>query len=223
MNMTYPNAANGVKKMFKAQILAILGTVFLAFAAIFSILLNGSEKAAAANDSDSFLAVMMIVAFVAFTAITIAAAIMHLIGLGRAGRDERAFRTALFAILVNMVFIVLGTVFSGLKNGTMSSLMNLLSTIMDMIAFLYVIQGIRNLAVELGNDKINKMGENIFKIILAVLVLEFIANIIELVFGGQVSNTVAGVVALLAAILSFVQYIVYLIFLARGVKMLANS
>lgn len=221
--MTYPNAANGVKKMFKAQILAIFGTVFLALSAIFTILLSSSGNTGTANDSNSFLAVMMIVAFVVFTAVTVVAAIMHLIGLVRAGRDERAFRTALFAIIVNMVFIVLGTIFSGMKNDTMSSLMNLFSTIMDMVAFLYVIQGIRNLAIELGNDKIDRMGGNIFKIILIVLVLEFTANIIVLIIGGQTSGIVAGVVALIAAILSFVQYILYLIFLARGVKMLANS
>lgn len=221
--MTYPNAANGVKKMFKAQILAIFGTVFLAFSAIFTILLGSSGNAGATNDSDSFLAVMMIVAFVVFTAVTVVAGIMHLIGLVRAGRDERAFRTALFAIIVNMIFIVLGAIFSGLKNDTMSSLMNLFSTIMDMIAFLYVIQGIRNLAIELGNDKIDRMGDSIFKIILIVLVLEFIANIIVLIIGGQTSDIVAGIVALMAAILSFVQYIIYLIFLARGVKMLNNS
>lgn len=221
--MTYPNAANGVKKMFKAQILAIFGTVFLALSAIFTILLSSSGNTGTANDSNSFLAVMMIVAFVVFTAVTVVAAIMHLIGLVKAGRDERAFRTALFAIIVNMVFIVLGTIFSGMKNDTMSSLMNLFSTIMDMVAFLYVIQGIRNLAIELGNDKIDRMGGNIFKIILIVLVLEFTANIIVLIIGGQTSGIVAGVVALIAAILSFVQYILYLIFLARGVKMLANS
>ena len=209
--------------MFKAQILAIFGTVFLALSAIFTILLSSSGNTGTANDSNSFLAVMMIVAFVVFTAVTVVAAIMHLIGLVRAGRDERAFRTALFAIIVNMVFIVLGTIFSGMKNDTMSSLMNLFSTIMDMVAFLYVIQGIRNLAIELGNDKIDRMGGNIFKIILIVLVLEFTANIIVLIIGGQTFGIVAGVVALIAAILSFVQYILYLIFLARGVKMLANS
>ena len=221
--MTYPNAADGVKKMFKAQLIEILGTVFLALAAIFTIMLSSSEKAGAANDADSFLAVMMIVSIVAFSGLMIVAAVMHLIGLVRAGRDERAFRTALFAVFINLIFIVTGMVFSGLKNGTVSSLMNLFSTIMDMIAFIFVIQGIRNLAIELGNDKLDRMGDNIFKIILAVLVLEFIANIIVLISGGHTSGIVAGVVYLIAAILSFVQYIIYLIFLARGVKMLTKS
>lgn len=221
--MTYPNAADGVKKMFKAQLIEILGTVFLALVAIFTIMLSSSEKAGAANDADSFLAVMMIVSIVAFSGLMIVAAVMHLIGLVRAGRDERAFRTALFAVFINLIFIVTGMIFSGLKNGTVSSLMNLFSTIMDMIAFIFVIQGIRNLAIELGNDKLDRMGDNIFKIILAVLVLEFIANIIVLIFGGHTSGIVAGVVYLIAAILSFVQYIIYLIFLARGVKMLTKS
>ena len=162
--MTYPNAADGVKKMFKAQLIEILGTVFLALAAIFTIMLSSSEKAGAANDADSFLAVMMIVSIVAFSGLMIVAAVMHLIGLVRAGRDERAFRTALFAVFINLIFIVTGMIFSGLKNGTVSSLMNLFSTIMDMIAFIFVIQGIRNLAIELGNDKLDRMGDNIFKI-----------------------------------------------------------
>lgn len=221
--MTYPNAASGVKKIFTAQMLEIAGTVFLTLAAVFAILLSNAQKAGTLNDSDQSLAVMMIVALVVFSALFIVAAVMQIIGLVKAGRDESSFRIALFAVFANMIFVVTGMVFSGLQNGNVSSLMNLFSTIMDMIAFLYVIQGIRNLAIDLGNEKIDQMGNNIFKIILVVIVLEFIANVIVLIFGGQTTHIVAGVVALIAAILSFVQYVMYLVFLVKGKKMLANS
>ena len=53
--------------------------------------------------------------------------------------------------------------------------------------------------------------------------LQFIARMVVVIFGGQAASVTAAVIALIAVVLSFVQYILYLAFLAKAKKMLAEG
>ena len=71
---------------------------------------------------------------------------------------------------------------------------------------------------------VRKVENNLFKILLVVLILEFIANLIVAIFrGAQTASIVASVVAVIGAILTIIQYVMFLVYLAKARKMLANA
>ena len=229
--MRFPNAAVGVKRLFTAEILSILSVFALIGSAVGAVLLfatdmaqkSGEVTADSVASAGSVFAIVTVVCIIIFAVVGIISFVMHIMGLARAGKDRNMFRIALAAMLLKILVTVTEAAFTGMNNGVVSSLMEVLTTILDMISLIYVIQGIRSIAVDLGNDSVDRLGDNIFKVILVAIVLEFTANVIVLIFGGQTVSLISAIISLIAAILTIVQYLMYLVYLGKAKKMLASS
>ena len=152
----------------------------------------------------------------------IIAFILNIVGITKASKDEESFKMALYALIGGIILSVIGSAFTNV-NGYVSSIMQALQVVADLLVLLYVIQGVRYLALKLNRPDIDQKGQNLFKIIFCVLVLQFIARMVVVIFGGQAASVTAAVIALIAVVLSFVQYILYLAFLAKAKKMLAEG
>lgn len=224
--MQFPNASSGIKKIFTAEILQLIGSVLsficalLAFSAVGSAV--GYEKTGSNVAAASALAsgAGMMVFFIAASVLMLIAFIFNLMGIVRASRDESTFKIALYAVIAGIVFTALSGVFSGM-NARVSGVMDALGTVADLVVTLYVIQGIRMLASRMNNREVDNRGQKIYMIILGVLLLRLIANIIVVIFGGRFATAIGLTVYLVSIALSLVQYIMYLIFLAKAKKMLA--
>ncbi len=225
--MKFPNAANGVKKIFTAEILSLISgicmfvmIVLLVVALAAAKAVSGGADGAAAGAVASGAGTLVFGIGSGFLAII--AFILNIVGISKASKDEESFRMALFAVIGGIILSVIGTAFNNV-NGYVSSIMQALQVVADLLVLLYVIQGIRYLSLKLNRPDIDQKGQNLFKIIFIVLVLQFIARIVVIIFGGMAASITAAIIALIAVILSVIEYILYLAFLAKAKKMLAEG
>ena len=215
--MRFPNAFEGVKKLFKSEILTIIGIVCMILAAFFGIL---TASLADADEIGSALGfgIGALVFSLGFAVLSIIAFIMQLRGLNIAALDEPKFKTALVFVLLGIA----GSVLSGLNTERLAFLNDvgtILTNISSIFIIYYVIQGVSSLAAVYGNEAIIKKGKTIIYMILGVYICSLIASILGLFV---LDGTAAAVVTLIASVLTLVQYILYLTFLSDAKKMLAE-
>lgn len=216
--MKFTNAFEGVKKIFAAEILALIasvcGTIALALPVVALV--------AAANQSGGGTAASLgglVVVGIATVVLSIIAFIFKLIGVNKASKDEPAFKIAFYMILAGIAVSVLTGIFS--SNSTVSSIMSALGEIVNLAVTVYIIQGIKNLAQRLGDDKMVKSGDTLFKYIIAIYILVIIAQIVIMILQNGAAVVVALVIIVISGILEIIQYILYIRYLAKAKKMLA--
>ena len=167
--MTYPNAANGVGKLFTAQILLIIAAILGAVSAVVSAAVTISNMGNADNlgafvstGLTGLLAVGIIA--LAFLVIYIIAFIIQLIGLAKAGKDENMIKIAFILTLVNLLLTIVAAVLSS-SAPTASSVLRLAVTVIQVLINVLTIMGISKLAGSLdGNaqglmDAVNILNE----------------------------------------------------------------
>ena len=225
--MKYPNAAKGVKRIFTAEILGLISEILLVVGFILMIPAvlvdkNGAEgMEGAAIGATVAMGVFVLIAGVLF----IIAFIMNIVGINNASKDEENFKSALLFLVLGLVakaasitigrFVKDAAVATGMLD-TAANLLNIFVTI-------FVISGIVKLADRLNRGDISAKGTNVLKILIAVNVLSLIASFIASVMGGPVASNVTLALAIVSAVLSVVQYIMYLSLLSKAKKMLADS
>ena len=217
--MKFPNAAKGVKRIFTAEILKLIATVLMIIAIMAMIV----TLAAAQIDSEGgtiAAGISTVIFIIAATVIALIGGIMALVGIINASKDENSFKVALVAVIVSLCSAIVAGIFS--NNATVMGICRIVQNLMSIITTVFVITGVSNLAVKVGNSEVAQQGKNLLKIIVAVYVLSLIANILALVFGGMFASITAGVIAVVALLLELVAYILYLSLLNKGKKMLAE-
>lgn len=99
--MRFPNAAAGVKKIFTAEILALIGAIATVIGTISALI----AVAAAANNSTGGTAVAggaSVIFLLGAGVLGIIAFIMNIIGINSAAKDEASFKTALICVIVGI-------------------------------------------------------------------------------------------------------------------------
>lgn len=215
--MRFPNAAAGVKKIFTAEILGLIGAIATVIGTISALI----AVAAAANNSTGGTAVAggaFVIFLLGAGVLGIIAFIMNIIGINSAAKDEASFKTALICVIVGIAGTAIASIFS--SNATISAIGTLISNVANLFVTIFVITGIIRLADQLNNGEVSAKGNNILKVIIVVYALSIIASLIVMILGGQTASIIAGIIALVAAILNIVQYFMYLSFLSKAKKML---
>ena len=199
--MQFPNAQEGVQKIYKAEILMLIGAVAALLGVIFGAIGGGALILTAI-----FVIAAAVLAIIAF--------IMNISGVNRAAKDEQAFKSALYALLIGIVASAVVGGFS--SNGVVSGLANTVSTICEFLVSYYVCTGIINLAAILKDDAVGEKGKKTRSLLMIVwicsAVLKALSAILSAGFG-----TVLGI---FAGILSIVAYIMYLGLLKNAAVML---
>lgn len=209
--MRYPNAAKGIKKIYLAEILGILAVVL---AIVMGIMVAGShvdtsmggEEAAqalqAANVGTPFVivgVVMMLLMLVSY--------FMNLSGVINASKDDEGFKRALWALLANIAFGVVAAILEN-SNAKVASWLKVPSTLFELVVTIYVLEGIGNLARNLGKNDIADLSKQCRTWMMCALVLSAAAEVfVALGTTGSVLNTTSGIAA---ALLQIVAYVVYL-------------
>lgn len=234
--MKFPNAAKGIKKIFSAEILRLFGgicmiiaaTVFVIGLATASLNINdlsnvqnisGLLAGASASTAVTMFLIGLCIIGVAFILYFIGF-ILNLVGYINARRDDDAFLSALVFLLISIVFSVIYsfTISNGV-GGVMYSLASLCQT----IATIFVIAGVVKLADRLNRGDVSSMGSNILKLLITIEVIAFIISLITTFMGGAAASVTAAILLLVAFVLSFIKYIMYLVFLSKAKKMLAEG
>ena len=204
--MKFTNAFEGIKKIFIAEILALIASVCLTITLAFTALGYVSAKTLSTTGAVASLGGMAFFGIIS-AVIAIIAFVLKIMGVNKASMDEPAFKIVLYLIIGGIAVSILG---GFIPNNTVKSIFSVISDVVSLAITIYIIQGIKNLAAKLNNNEMITKGDTIYKIIIAIYAIIILARIITLIFNGTASYVVALVFIIIAGILSIVQYVFYI-------------
>ena len=216
----YPNAYNGIKKIFTAEVLSLISALIGVFAAIVAVVGlqhvdTGAEDIGSASafvGGGLVLIISGIVAIVAF--------ILKIVGVSNAAVDEPNFKKASSWILAG---IVCSIATSMTTDGTLLHLAaSVLYTVCQLYVTMYVIDGVCSLADKIGRTDFAQKGAKIKNLILVAYIISLVITIIQGFLPESGTTTViSGILAVVSLIVIVVMYYMYLKLLSEGKKMLA--
>ena len=213
----FSNAYEGVKKIHKAEILALIATILILIGSIVSATgLQAGEDTA----SGSGLLVGGGLIVIGAALLMIIASFLNIIGVNRASKDEPAFKNALIALLVGIVANIVVSAFSG--NPTVSSIGKTVNNVTEILASYFICTGIISLADRLGNSAVSASGKKVRSILMGIWVASAVLNALAILFGtNETMQTIIGITAIVSGIISIVAYFLYIGLLGKAKKMLA--
>ena len=223
--MTFPNGYKGVKKLFTAEILALISSVLLVAAGIAVLVaLAGALTAEGGAASVGLIgtSVFSIIAGI----LVIIAYILKLVGLKQAGKDSYRFHMAFTIAICTLNLAIISGILNAIfgANSVIDDIVQLIQRIANIVVIFMVIMGIQDFADQLHNDKMANRGNTVTWIIAIPYILSAIAGIIPGFFGANgTTGTISGVMLLISGILGIIGSIMYLVYLGQAKKMLKNN
>ena len=214
----YTKAYEGVKKIYKAEILALIAAILMLMGSIFSATgLQAGEETASGNGLLIGGGLIVIVAAI----LMIVAAILNIIGVNRAAEDESAFKSALIALLAGIAANIVVSAFSG--NATISSIGRAISNVTEILASYFICTGVINLADRLNDSAVSASGKKVRSILMGIWAASAVLNVLTILSGtNETMKAVIGIAAIVAVIISIVAYFLYICLLGKAKNMLAK-
>lgn len=214
----FSNAYEGVKKIYKAEILSLIAAILMLIGSIISATgIQAGEETASGNGLLIGGGLVVIVAAI----LMIVASILNIIGVNRAANDEAAFKNALIALLAGIAANIVVSAFSG--NATISSIGKTVSNVTEIMASYFICTGIINLADRLNDSAVSASGKKVRSIIMGIWTASAVLNILTTLFGtNETMQAIIGITAIVAVIISIVAYFLYIRLLGKAKNMLAK-
>ena len=218
--MKFPNAHNGVKKIYFAELLSLIATIVMVVSAF--VMLIGMAVIETTGTASTGMEVVTVIALIlvlsSFAALLVAF-VFNLIGIIKASADEDQFRSALIFTIIGMVVSMIPGFFP--NSPIVASAMSAVTPVVQMLITIFVVQGIINLALKLGNNELAQKGNKVLTMTLLAFLLSSIANLLATIFqANETMEIAAAAIAIIGMILSIVAYFIYLGYLKKAVKML---
>lgn len=213
--MNFPNAYKGVKKIFTAEIFAIVSLVLLLICPILAVVLT---KTTSDNETAAVALAALIVLF-AGLGLAVASFVVNLTGIVQAKKDEGRFYYAFVFVIIPIIASIFVAIFS--QNTYVQNIANTVNNVCEVMVMIYIIGGIRNLAEKLGDGKMVSSGDFALRVIITIYVLLLIARITAIIFCFiPLMVVAAGIISIIAGVLDVFVNIYYFFYLGRAVKML---
>ena len=210
--MNYPNASKGLQTILIAEFIALAASII---AVILSILaLPGVDTPESALNASGIVLLVVIIMYVA-------AYVTGIFGITGASKDEPAFKVSLFAIIALLIFSVLSEFFY--KNETVYFILAIAADVAYFFMVHYIIHGIMHLSEHLGSPELAQKGKKIFTVIYIGIIFEVIVRIIEIIYGQKQGEEIALPFDVVANILKTIEYVMFLIYIIKGNKLLKES
>ena len=220
--MKFPNAEKGVRKIFGAEIISLISAILLGVATVIAIVMSKTMNLNSGGAAASGIAMLAI--FSAGSIMLIVGGIMELVGYFQASKDEDGFKKAFYCIIISLIFSFIGGFFSGSAIGWVGAALKVVSQVMQLAAFIFAINGLMNLAANCNRQDMVQKGSTILKLLVCTYIFSFIMIILTSIFTSYaVNRTLAIIFTVVSLILSIVQYVLYLSYLNRSKKMLAEN
>ena len=213
--MTFPNAYQGLKNVFTAQILSLISTG----CTLIGGLTGGLGVIAGSVATGLGGGVLVIGALV----LSLLSLIFTLMGLSRASRDEGAFKGAFNCSLINLIVTVILNILMafGIGGSVLRSISTIISLILTILMIAYIFKGIDNLAGKLGRSDVSAAGRSVLTFLWVVYAVTIFCDLMILLFPtAVVFMGIMGVISFLAGIGMIIGYILYLVHLNRAKQML---
>ncbi|MBK6087395.1 hypothetical protein [Ruminococcus difficilis] len=222
--MSFPNAAKGIKKIYRAEILKLISYICLFFAAVtgaIAFLSTSDDVTSASSEALSMGGFIGAILFgAAFGILMIIAFILNLVGYINARNDNENFKTALVFLIVSIVFSIISVIV--LHNG-LSNIIYSMATLSETLATIFVIAGVMQIANQLGRDDVNKKGATVLKLIITAEVISFILTFISTFLRGGTTDIISTALFLASLVVTFIKFVMYLSFLSKSKKMLQEA
>ena len=205
--MRFPNGHKGVKKLFASEILNIAATLLFFFFFVLSIISSKNS-----SDGRYLTAVFVLLLFAGIVAIV--SFLLQIIGINQARRDGRYFGTALIFLFAGIPADIVASV----TQGTFRNIFSSINEVLTLLVTVYIILGIYDLAEKLENKNLMLHG----KVVLFLSASVFAAAVLFRTVPVFVPRT-ESLFNLIVAVMEFIGYLVFLIYLGRARKMLSGK
>lgn len=196
---TYPNASDGVKQIFLSEIFGLIGAVLAVITAFFGAAFVGSAFSGSTAGTVASAGLAGIFGILT-VGVAIAAFVLKILGLNKAGKDNRTFLTALLVVLIAALIALLNAFIK-------SSILSSIGDILDFVVLFFVVKGVTEL---LPGTEFEQNGKTIVTLGFIVMII----GIVVAILGRVKFITILGGIA--SFICSVVYYIMYLIFLNKA-------
>ena len=213
--MKYPNAAKGLHRILIAEMIATIASIITVIVSVFA--LPSVDINALNQFSLGTIGLVMLV----IIALYVAAYLLELFGILQASKDEPAFKISLYAIIASIILTVLSGFFY--ENETISFVIAICEDVAQFFLVHYIIHGIMHLSNHLGRPEISKKGTYIFRVIYIAIIFEVIVRIFEIIYGKERGEDLAKPFDVVANILKTAEYILFMIYIIKGSKLLKKS
>lgn len=214
----FKNAFEGIKKIYKGEILSMIATILSVVGGILGI--SGLQAGEGTSSGDSLLITAGIIVIVA-AVLAIIAVVLNISGVTRASKDEAAFKNALIVLGVEFAANLLITIFS--KNQAINGISKTVTTVAELLASYFICTGIINLADRSGNKAVGNRGKKIRTLLMGIWLVSAVLNALTVLFqGNQTMEGIIVAVAVVGGIVSIVAYFLYIGLLGRAKKMLES-
>lgn len=209
----YPNAKSGIGKLYVAEILALA-------LALLTILMGIIAVVAIAKLNESLAGVAGVLAIIAMLG-AIVYLVIRIIGLIDAGKDEQAFKTALYCVVGALGISVLNFILGIAKAGSVvTTIVGLIGDILSLLGAVYTIIGVRNLAQKVNRSDVADFSRITMYLVVGATLLGIVLGFI----GGVIPEGVASqVIEVIAAVISIVVEVVFIALLSKGKNMLRDA
>lgn len=183
----YPNAAEGVKKIYISQLIAIAA------------------------------AVLVVIPWIGFigTVLAIVGLVFYILGLKKAGADGDGYNKAFTYVVISLVLTFVKAIvsFIPIVGPILSKVLNIVSSVLDLLALNAVITTTCGLLGNVGAAELAENGQSVWTMCMVCTVISIVCNLLGLI---PLINILAGIVGFIAAIFSIVAMIRYIIFLNKA-------
>ncbi|MCQ2529646.1 MAG: hypothetical protein MJ086_00095 [Lachnospiraceae bacterium] len=212
---TFPNAAKGIKNVYKAEILDLYSILAVVLGTIFVV----CSIATGSVGGIVILSLFGILITLGSLVLSIIAFVKMLTGLKAASIDDDTFRKALICVIVSLGVEIIAAILSSFVKSTVGNdIASIISRIADLGATYFILNGCSTLLQQRGETQLAASGKNTLNMILVLFGISILFRIIPLFILSLVGDIIF---LILYAIVSIIAYVKYLAFLKHASENLA--
>ena len=208
-----PTLQKGLKRLFSSSVLQIIASILLIVGLITTVVGLVAALANISGDATGGLAAAGIGATLTLIAgiLAIIAAILSLVGIINVSKENDKFKIALYAVLGNIILVVIG-LFLRQSSATVSTIINLLGNVCNIVMFLFVCDGINEVGKKLGrSDFLGRYN---------TIVIFYVLSAVLALIGGFMNplSTMAYIFQIIGGLCSIISYFMYMGYLRKAIK-----
>ncbi len=218
--MTFPKTLKSIKLLIIAQILTIISQLLTIFVA--GILISSSVNITDNLDNIPLHLLLLIIGLTALFLLTgVASVILCLISTHKASAEDANFKVAFYSTVISLFLYVLSIVFSA--NKEVENITELLVLLTELLAQVYILEGIRSICKQLGHPEMDKLGGFIYAVITTLFVVQTCVSVYILVLGGTMVTTRASWLSIVGSLLTIFSMILFLFYSNKTIKILSKE
>lgn len=176
----YPNAASGIKKVFLAKIIGVIGVPLAFIPGIGALLLMTC---------------------------TVAATIFNVWGILEASKDHNGYQTALVFTVADLIFSIVDTF---IDNNAISSVLSFAGNVMNIAVLYYICKSTGDLLRDVKNYGLANKGDHVWNVNKTCLIVMAVCLVVAFIPILNILAAITSLIVAVVTIYASVVYLIYL-------------